>query len=370
MYTLQNKNQSCRIRNPFFGLLCGSPIAAELNFVFRENRIVVGRKFAVRTVGQYLKDADVLNVSRKNIVEGFLVFFPALHFVKVVEGIHIGADIGRFPRIREPAFRHGHIGFGIGKCVEVSCQYGRNVTEFTGHFRTERGTPKLRLSAFMIEMRIEMREFFAAFLIEKEGIAADPGKRRIPAAARNSRCFREPETALLKKLETLLKIEDCGELTMDCLRGQSEKWKHLTSLVDEAVAGVKNEVVLLDCELEYIHDRIEELSSVDLQEKMWLNQNNDTGRISSYAELMCSLYDDCFLELVLKKAMEKYGHSNNALNGLYKLSSLLNNYEEPYTNGHIDDELIIKDSNWQVIVKQAQRVLANWDQIQPMLSQL
>jgi len=157
---------------------------------------------------------------------------------------------------------------------------------------------------------------------------------------------------------------------MDCLKGQSEKWKHLVSLVDEAVAGVKNEAVLLDCELEYIHDRIEELSSVDLQEKMWLNQNNDTGRISSYAELMCSLYDDLNLELVLKKAMEKYGHSNNALNELYQLNSLLNNYEEPYTNGHIDDELIIKDSNWQVIVKQAQTVLANWNQIQPILSQL
>lgn len=176
---------------------------------------------------------------------------------------------------------------------------------------------------------------------------------------------------LSRKIRALFfEIEDCGELTKECLKGRSEKWKHLTSLVDETVAGVKNEVVLLDCELEYIHDRIEELSSVDLQEKMWLNRNNDTGRISSYAELMCSLYDDCFLELVLKKAMEKYGHSNNALNGLYKLSSLLNNYEEPYTNGRIDDELIIKDSNWQVIVKQAQRVLANWNQIQPMLSQL
>ena len=167
-----------------------------------------------------------------------------------------------------------------------------------------------------------------------------------------------------------LEIEDCGELTMDFLKGQSEKWKHLTSLVDEAVAGVKKEVVLLGCELEYIHDKIEELSSMDLQEKMWLNQNNNTGRISSYAELMCSLYDDFNLELVLIKAMEKYGHSNNALNELYQLNTLLDNYEEPYTNGHIDDELIIKDSNWQVIVKQAQTVLANWNQIQPILSQL
>ena len=184
----------------------------------------------------------------------------------------------------------------------------------------------------------------------------------------NNHLIEKKQYDLSREIRALFfEIEDCEELTMDCLRGQSEKWKHLTSLVDEAVAGVKNEVVLLDCELEYIHDRIEELSSVDLQEKMW---NNDTGRISSYAELMCSLYDDCFLELVLKKAMEKYGHSNNALNGLYKLSSLLNDYEEPYTNGCIDDELIIKDSNWQVIVKQAQTVLANWDQIQPMLSQL
>lgn len=186
----------------------------------------------------------------------------------------------------------------------------------------------------------------------------------------NNHLIDKKQYDLSRKIRALFfEIEDCGELTMDCLKGRSERWLHLVSLVDEAVAGVKNEVVLLDCELEYIHDRIEELSSVDLQEKKWLNQNNDTGYISSYAELMCTLYDDCFLELVLKKAKEKYGHSNNALNGLYKLSSLLNDYEEPYTNGCIDDELIIKDSNWQVIVKQAQRVLANWNQIQPMLSQ-
>ena len=159
-------------------------------------------------------------------------------------------------------------------------------------------------------------------------------------------------------------------MTLDCLKRQSEKWKHLTSLVDEAVAGLKNKVVLLECELECIHDKIEELSSVDLQNKLWLNRNNDTGLISSYPELMCTLYDDNYFELVLRKAMEKYGYSNNALNELYKLNSLLNNYEEPYTDGYIDDELIIKDSKWQVIVKQAQTVLANWNQIQPMLSQL
>jgi len=186
----------------------------------------------------------------------------------------------------------------------------------------------------------------------------------------NNHLIDKKQYDLSRKIRALFfEIEDCGELTLDCLKGQSEKWKHLTFLVDEAVAGVKNKVVL-ECELECIHDKIEELSSVDLQNKLWLNRNNDTGCISSYPELMCTLYDDCNLELVLRKAMEKYGYSNNALNELYKLSSLLNNYEEPYTDGYIDDELIIKDPKWQVIVKQAQVVLANWNQIQPLLSQL
>lgn len=187
----------------------------------------------------------------------------------------------------------------------------------------------------------------------------------------NNHLIDKKQYDLSRKIRALFfEIEDCGELTLDCLKGQSEKWKHLTSLVDEAVAGLKNKVVLLECELECIHDKIEELSSVDLQNKQWLNRNNDTGLISSYPELMCTLYDDNYFELVLRKAMEKYGYSNNALNELYKLNSLLNNYEEPYTDGYIDDELIIKDSKWQVIVKQAQTVLANWNQIQPMLSQL
>lgn len=42
--------------------------------------------------------------------------------------------------------------------------------------------------------------------------------------------------------------------------------------------------------------------------------------------------------------MERYGYSNNALNELYKLNTMLNNYEEPNKNGYVDDELIIKDS--------------------------
>ena len=62
----------------------------------------------------------------------------------------------------------------------------------------------------------------------------------------NNHLIDKKQYDLSREIRALFfEIEDCGELTMDCLRGQSEKWKHLTSLVDEAVAGVKNEVVLL-----------------------------------------------------------------------------------------------------------------------------
>jgi hypothetical protein len=41
-----------------------------------------------------------------------------------------------------------------------------------------------------------------------------------------------------------------------------------------------------------VYDKILELSGLDLQRKLWLNENNDIGLISSYDEAMCSLFDD------------------------------------------------------------------------------
>ena len=42
----------------------------------------------------------------------------------------------------------------------------------------------------------------------------------------------------------------------------------------------------------YIYKKIIELSDLGLQRKLWLNEKNDTGLISSYSELMSSLFDD------------------------------------------------------------------------------
>lgn len=44
--------------------------------------------------------------------------------------------------------------------------------------------------------------------------------------------------------------------------------------------------------IENIYRDLLELSDITLQKKLWLNQNNNTGLLSSYSELMCRLFDD------------------------------------------------------------------------------
>ena len=41
-----------------------------------------------------------------------------------------------------------------------------------------------------------------------------------------------------------------------------------------------------------VYDNIEEASSIKQQKMYWLNENNVEGYISSYIELMCTLFDD------------------------------------------------------------------------------
>lgn len=39
-----------------------------------------------------------------------------------------------------------------------------------------------------------------------------------------------------------------------------------------------------------IYDDIVELSDLSLQKKLWLNEDNDTGLISSYTEVICCYF--------------------------------------------------------------------------------
>lgn len=115
----------------------------------------------------------------------------------------------------------------------------------------------------------------------------------------------------------------------------------------------------MDIITKYIYERILEASDLELQRKIWLNENNDTGLMSSYVELMCSLFDDFNFDDFIDNRASTIGLSNTAIFELNKLRELLNSYVEKES-----DEEIINDPEWEKIVEQAKVVIEKWDKVQ------
>lgn len=107
----------------------------------------------------------------------------------------------------------------------------------------------------------------------------------------------------------------------------------------------------MDKVIENIYRMIIELSSLSLQRQLWLNENNDTGLISSYSELMCSLFDD-----FVDSGVTKSNLPNSLIFELNKLKALLNSYVAKES-----DEKIINDPEWKKIVEQAKIVIKKWN---------
>lgn len=105
-----------------------------------------------------------------------------------------------------------------------------------------------------------------------------------------------------------------------------------------------------------IYDDLLELSNVTLQRKLWLNDNNNTGLISSYVELMNRLFDDNDFDNFIDKAAANAGFSSNLILELKRLRYLLNTY-----NDKKDDGDIIRDPEWKKIINQAKTVVQIWD---------
>jgi len=103
---------------------------------------------------------------------------------------------------------------------------------------------------------------------------------------------------------------------------------------------------------------IVELADLSLQRKLWLNENNDTGLISSYAELMSSLFDDFGFDDFVDSRAKKIGLPNSLIFEISKLRGLLNSYIEKES-----DEETINDLEWKKIVEQAKMVKQEWDKM-------
>ena len=106
---------------------------------------------------------------------------------------------------------------------------------------------------------------------------------------------------------------------------------------------------------EAIRERIVELATLRLQRKLWLNEDNDTGLISSYSELMCSLFDDLEFEQFVQSEICRDYFSQSLVLELDKLRDSLNSYIEKGS-----DEEIIDDPEWLKVVGQAKKVIEEW----------
>jgi len=114
----------------------------------------------------------------------------------------------------------------------------------------------------------------------------------------------------------------------------------------------------MDKIIEHIYRMIVELADLNLQRKLWLNENNDTELISSYAELMSSLFDDFGFDDFVDSGAKKIGLPNSLILEMSKLRELLNSYIEKES-----DEEIVNDLEWKKIIEQAKIIIQEWDKM-------
>jgi hypothetical protein len=95
---------------------------------------------------------------------------------------------------------------------------------------------------------------------------------------------------------------------------------------------------------------IGDISNLDFQRRAWLKRGPE---VSSFAEVINNLYDDCLFEDFLRHAEGNSGFiSEESLNEMIILRDMINNYDE---FGKVDSE-IISDPKWIAIAKQANKL--------------
>jgi hypothetical protein len=92
-------------------------------------------------------------------------------------------------------------------------------------------------------------------------------------------------------------------------------------------------------------DIFDELSSVELQVKLWLNIENDTGLISSFVELMNNIDSPDFSYVI-----DEIVQDSELKEELNELLSMVGLYEEPKIyRKYKNDVYIVADPNWKKI---------------------
>ncbi|KAB7610181.1 hypothetical protein F9L33_14910 [Amylibacter sp. SFDW26] len=78
--------------------------------------------------------------------------------------------------------------------------------------------------------------------------------------------------------------------------------------------------------IDIICDNLEELSSIELQERLWLGKNDNL--MSSYTEAVCGLFDDGRISLAIEKGYLQKKFSANLCCKVNKLQCLVDKIDD------------------------------------------
>jgi hypothetical protein len=106
--------------------------------------------------------------------------------------------------------------------------------------------------------------------------------------------------------------------------------------------------------LNNIFINLKELSDIEFQRKAWFNKI--PNYVSSYYELMCSLFDDCCFDLFVDKDVVEFHFSNLLVLRLRDLRNRLNLFE-----GKDSDKSIFEDPEWIAISNLAKEIVTLWE---------
>jgi hypothetical protein len=94
---------------------------------------------------------------------------------------------------------------------------------------------------------------------------------------------------------------------------------------------------------------INELTSLDLQRKSWLDKSN-TNPHWTFVEFMCSYFDDLGFEKNYENEIADGWISESEFESIRIWHKLLDKYDSP-SNDDYDVEAILADKEWQMIVE-------------------
>jgi hypothetical protein len=94
---------------------------------------------------------------------------------------------------------------------------------------------------------------------------------------------------------------------------------------------------------------INELTSLDLQKKSWLDKTH-TNPHWSFVEFMSSYFDDLAIDDNYKSQLEKEWVTKEEFEIIENWHIALENYKSP-KNDHYDNEAILNDNNWTEILQ-------------------